>query len=147
MRRTTRLVAALVTAACLLAACGAGDAAEPGPMGVGRGVYGSLCHTCHGSRGQGGTGPALAEVHLDFPTCAEQIEWIHLGSNKWREAHGDMYGARDKPIQGGMPSMEETFSGEEIAAVALFERVEYGGRPLEATAADCEVELPPPATG
>lgn len=138
-----RLAAALLVLAVVIAACGAGEVVEPGPLGVGRGIYGDVCSTCHGNRGQGGTGPALTEVDLDFPACSDHIEWVHLGSDKWRRANGDTYGARDKPIQGGMPSMEDRFDDDEIAAVVLFERVEYAGLPPEAAAADCAVSLEP----
>lgn len=135
-----------VLLALVLAACGGGQAAPPGPLGVGRGIYGDVCSACHGNRGQGGTGPSLAEVDLDFPACADQMEWIHLGSDLWRDTHGDTYGARNKPVEGGMPSMQTTFSDAEIAAVALYERTEFAGLPLEETAADCGVDLAP-ATG
>jgi mono/diheme cytochrome c family protein len=141
MRRFSMLTAAVV-AASVLAACGGGEPVDPGPLGVGRDVFGDMCSACHGDRGQGGTGPALDEVDLDFPACADQIEWIHLGSERWRETYGDTFGARARPVEGGMPSMEATFSDSEIAAVALYERTEFAGLPLEETAADCGVVLP-----
>lgn len=144
--RSLAAIVAFAAIAMLLAACGGGTVGEPGPLGVGRGVFGDLCSTCHGDAGQGGTGPALSEVDVVFPSCAEHIEWVHLGSDGWLEAHGDTYGATDKPVQGGMPSMEETFTDEEIAAVVVFERTEYAGLPLEETAADCGVTLPTPPT-
>jgi len=139
-RRSPAAAVVLVLAAALLAACG--GESEEGPVDVGRGVYGDMCSTCHGDAGQGGTGPALGETDAVFPSCTDHIEWVTLGSERWQEAYGDTYGATDKPVQGGMPSMEDRFTAEEIAAVVLFERVEYAGLPLEETAADCGITLP-----
>jgi mono/diheme cytochrome c family protein len=140
-RRSPAAAFVLVLAAVSLAACG-GESGG-GPLDVGRGVYGDMCSTCHGDAGQGGTGPALGETDVVFPACGDQIEWVTLGSDRWQEAYGDTYGATDKPVQGGMPSMEDRFTAEEIAAVVLYERVEYGGLSPEEAAADCGITLPP----
>ncbi len=106
--------------------CGSGSTA-PESLRLGRGVYGDRCSACHGSRGQGGVGPSLAGVRDTWPTCADHQEWIALGSEDWKSVHGPVYGANDTPITKVMPGHAQTLSPDEIAAVATFERVEYGG--------------------
>ena len=82
-------------------------------------------------------GPALSSVMETWPGCADHIEWVRLGSQGWREAHGDTYGATDKPVKGGMPPLGGALTDDEIAAVAAFERVRYGGGDPESVLADC----------
>lgn len=106
--------------------CGPGSAA-PAALRLGRSVYGDRCSACHGNRGQGGVGPSLSEVRTTWPICAEHQEWIALGSEGWKTEHGAVYGASDTPITKVMPGHAQTLSADEIAAVAAFERVEYGG--------------------
>lgn len=132
-RRTT--LALLVVLA--LAGCG-GDAADD-PLADGIRVYGRMCSACHGNQGQGGVGPPLASVAEEFPSCAEHIEWVTLGSDGWSDAHGETYGATEKPVTGGMPAFGATLSADEIAAVAAFERHRHAGVPLEVVLADCGV--------
>jgi mono/diheme cytochrome c family protein len=131
-------VAALLAA--LLAACGGSAASEPGPIDVGRDVYGSVCSACHGEVGQGGTGPELGTVAETFPSCNDHLRWVTLGSERWSAEVGDTYGATDKPVVGGMPENGETLTDEEIAAVVVFERVRYGGLELVEAATDCGME-------
>ncbi len=50
-----------------------------------------------------------------------------MGSEGWKSAHGLVYGANDTPITKVMPGHAQTLTSDEIAAVAAFERVEYGG--------------------
>ncbi|MCZ7532833.1 MAG: cytochrome c [Acidimicrobiia bacterium] len=125
----------------LLAACGGAEASDS-PLRQGREVYGNICSACHGSNGQGGIGPALADVAKTFPSCDEHVEWITLGSDQWKIVHGDTYGANDSPIEQVMPGQGATLSAEQIKAVAAYERVFYGGMD-EGTALDeCGVSTP-----
>ena len=57
MRSTIPTLASLAAAAALLAGCapGAHETATSGAQ-----IYSDLCSACHGDRGQGGVGPALA---------------------------------------------------------------------------------------
>jgi mono/diheme cytochrome c family protein len=138
VRRT--LLLALVLA---LLAAGCGGSGEADPLADGSRVYGRMCAACHGSQGQGGIGPALDSVVDTFPSCADHMAWVRLGSDRWQEAHGPTYGAPERPVTGGMPGFEARLSAEEIAAVAAFQRVRHGGAPPEASLAECGV----PAVG
>lgn len=126
----------LLVAVTLVASCG-GE--ETDPFRRGRSIYGNVCSTCHGQAGEGGVGPALDTVTQFWPGCADQVEWITLGSEGWRSAHGDTYGAVAREIKGGMPAQGENLTTEEIRAVAAFERIQYGGADREATLAECGV--------
>ena len=106
--------------------CGPGTT-TPEALRAGRGVYADTCSTCHGNRGQGGVGPSLAEVRDTWPSCDDHQQCIALGSEGWKAEHGPTYGADDTPITKVMPGQAETLTPDEIAAVAAFERVEYGG--------------------
>lgn len=135
----TALIA--VVCAVLLVGCGGGNTAGS-PLAQGRDIYGARCSACHGSRGEGGTGPSLKEVTSTFPSCADHIEWVTLGSNRWKDIHGDTRGTTAAAVEGGMPSHEEILSADEIALVAAFERIAYGGQAEDATLADCGVAAP-----
>lgn len=112
---------------------------DPGAVRSGRGVYGDRCSSCHGDAGQGGVGPSLANVLTTWPSCDDQMEWIALGSEGWKKTHGPTYGADDTEITKPMPGHADTLSAEEIAAVAAFERIEYGGGDAEAELAACGI--------
>jgi mono/diheme cytochrome c family protein len=105
---------------------------------AGAAIYDAGCAVCHGATGGGGAGPAMAggAVLATFPeaACASQIEWIALGSADWPDA---TYGANDTPVAGGMPGFEGQLTELEIAQVALFERVEFGGLDVEAAETAC----------
>jgi mono/diheme cytochrome c family protein len=103
------------------------DTGTPAALRTGRGVYGDRCSSCHGDAGQGGVGPSLYNVLSTWPSCDDHKEWIALGSEGWKQAHGPTYGANDIEITKPMPSHSDKLSDDEIAAVAAFERVEYGG--------------------
>lgn len=103
-------------------------------------MYGNVCSVCHGDAGQGGVGPELTGVTETFPLCAEQIEWISLGSEQWKQTHGETYGAQDKPVAGAMPAHAETLTPREIAAVAAWERSTYGGVSEQAALDECGIE-------
>lgn len=116
--------------------CAPGEAA-PEALRNGRGVYGDRCSSCHGDAGQGGVGPSLENVLNTWPSCVDQMEWIALGSEGWKKAHGPTYGANHTEITKPMPGHADTLSDEEIAAVAAFERVEYGGGDADTELAAC----------
>ena len=107
-------------------------------LALGSGQY-SGCVACHGGNGEGGVGPAFTggAVLATFPTgtCNEHVEWIRLGTSGWPD---DTYGATNKPVGGGgnMPAFGN-LTDEQLAAVALYERVQFGGQPLEEAEADC----------
>ena len=108
-------------------------AGEETPLVIGGEVYASRCSSCHGSSGGGGSGPALTDVLATWPDTADHVAWVRLGTQNWP---GDTYGATEKPLGGGgvMPSHPD-LTNEEIAAVVLYERVQFGG----STEADEEV--------
>ena len=100
---------------------------------------------CHGPGGGGVanfpafTGGALLST---FPEgqCAAQIEWIALGTAGWPDP---TYGATEKPVGGSgavMPGFAGSLSEQEIAAVALYERVAFGGQELAAALVDCGLD-------
>lgn len=101
-------------------------------------IFAASCAVCHGAAGQGAVGPALAGSALleTFPegSCDSHISWVTLGSIGWPE---DTYGATNKPVQGGMPPAALTLTEEEIAQVALYERVALGGQDEAAGEEDC----------
>lgn len=116
------------------------------PLRLGAGLYtvdaSPNCASCHGGAGEGGTGPALSggAVLATFPTCADHIQWVALGTNRWRDEVGPTYGATAKPVGGGgvMQSYEDSgLTLEEIAAVVLFERVNFGGQSRAEAETDC----------
>lgn len=122
--------------AVALAACG-GE--ETDPFRLGRSTYGNVCAACHGQAGQGGVGPALDNVLEVWPDCADQVEWITIGSEGWLAAHGDTYGATAREVEGGMPAQGGSLSDQEIRRVAAFQRIQYGGADLETTFTACGV--------
>jgi len=110
---------------------------------LGTEVYNAAgCVACHGVGGSGVanfpafTGGALLAT---FPSnsCSSQVSWIGLGTNGWPDP---TYGATEKPVGGSgavMPSFASTLSAEEISAVAVYERVAFGGQDLDAALVDC----------
>ena len=111
------------------------------------------CPACHAGDGTGGAGVAFIGGGLlsTFPggSCDEQIDFIRLGTAGWPDP---IYGATEKPVGGFglMPSFGGTMTDEQLAAVALYERVEFGGQPLEEAELDCgldEGEGSPEAAG
>lgn len=101
------LVVVLGLTGLVLVACGSDDAA-PVPsdpvLAQGQQVYKARCQSCHGSKGQGGTGMKLAgRMTSVFPDIADQIDVIAEG-------------------RGSMPGWKNELSAEEIEAVARYER-------------------------
>ncbi|MGH8912455.1 MAG: c-type cytochrome [Acidimicrobiia bacterium] len=92
------------------------------------------CAGCHGAQGQGsGTFPALTGVLTTFGSCADHIEWVTLGSAGFSGTYGDT----NKPLAGGMPTFGNSLTAEQIASVAAFERVRFGGANPDEVLADC----------
>ena len=102
------VVVVVLALAGLIVACGSNGAA-PVPtdpvLATGQQVYKAHCQTCHGAKGQGGTGMKLAggRVAADFPNIADQIKVISIGKSS-------------------MPAWKNSLSAEEIEAVARYER-------------------------
>ena len=105
----------------------------------GAGIY-TQCQACHSSDGSGGAGPAFVGGSLltTFPSgsCVDQIEWIALGTVGFPDP---TYGANDKPVGGFgvMPGFASSLNPEQIAEVALYERVQFGGQDLAEAEVDC----------
>jgi mono/diheme cytochrome c family protein len=132
-----QLVRCAILAVVGLSACASPDTSDP--ITRGREVYGRICSACHGAGGEGGVGPSLRTVLDTWPDCADQIEWVTIGSEGWTAAHGPTYGATGKPVKGGMPAHRALLEPDEIAAVSAFERVRYGGADEAATLAGCGI--------
>lgn len=139
MLRPLGLVVAVAIA--LGVACGSSGPAAP-ELRAGRETYGDVCSACHGSRGQGGVGPALDQVLETWPSCDDHQRWIALGSEGWKAEVGPTYGATDVAITDVMPGQAGSLTEREIAEVAAFERVEYGGGEVDAVLADCGLGKP-----
>jgi hypothetical protein len=102
----------------------------------------ATCAACHGEGGGGAgnfpgfTGGALLQT---FPPgqCQAQVDWVTLGTADWPES---TYGATEKPVGGSgaqMPGFQGALSEEEIRAVVLYERVQFGGQSLDEALVDC----------
>jgi mono/diheme cytochrome c family protein len=114
-----RALAVFVIGACIvLAACSsgheAGKSATPeltpaqqadAALVAGRRVWIDNCARCLGPAGQGGVGPKLADgkVVRDFPTVAEQVEFVRNG-------------------RGIMPAWKNLLSDEQVQDVVQFTR-------------------------
>lgn len=109
-------------------------AAEEGPLAAGGEVYGISCSGCHGGSGGGGSGPALSggAVVETFARPVDQVTWVALGSTGFRDAGESSYGDTSKPIVGGMPGQAESMDAEDLMAVVLHERAEFGGEAFDA---------------
>ena len=137
MSRLTRLLPLLVVA---VVAAGCAPSDQPEPLRQGRSTYGDVCSVCHGARGEGSVGPSLENIIETWPRCADQVEWIALGSEDWRIQHGETYGESDKPVAGGMPAHADQLTVEEMRRVAAFERTEYGGLDPQTALTQCEAD-------
>jgi hypothetical protein len=101
------------------------------------------CDGCHGAQG-GGSGaiPPLTGVTTTFGSCADHIEWVTLGSAGFQAEGRSTYGDTNQAVDGGMPTFGSSLSAEQIAAVAAFERVRFGGASPDETLADCGLAEP-----
>lgn len=98
------------------------------PAQVGAKVYTTKgCAGCHGAKGEGGVGPALAggDAKVTFPNEADHIAWVETGSAPHK---GQPYGDPNRPggqriaQSGGMPGFKGQLTDAEIAAVVAYER-------------------------
>jgi cytochrome c551/c552 len=106
-------------------------------ISAGSAVYSSAgCAGCHGADGGGGTGPAFANVLLTFGSCADNKEWVVLGSAGFQAAGRSTYGDVAKPVAGGMPG-HPGLSEEDLASVVSFQRVVFGGGNADEVLVDC----------
>lgn len=105
---------------------------EPGPIELGAEVYaGKGCSGCHGAGGGGaGAVPALDLVAEHFAQPADMIAWVALGSAGFQAAGIDEY-APGIPVAGGMPAFADSLTAEELMAVVLHERYQYGGEEFD----------------
>ena len=105
---------------------------------AGGAVTGVNCAGCHGAGGQGsGTFPGLTGVLTTFGVCEDHIEWVGLGSSGFQSAGNNSYGDTSKPIAGAMPGFSSNLTEEQVAAVAAFERVRFGGGDPDEVLIDC----------
>ncbi len=109
-------VVAVMSVALFIGACASappevpvGPDGEPDPVLVsGREVYAARCSSCHGSAGDGGSGPRLAGVVADvFPDPGDQALVIREG--------------RDN-----MPGFDSRLSDDQIDAVVRYTREVLG---------------------
>ena len=109
-----------------------------GEIYAGAGAPGVNCAGCHGANGQGsGAFPALTGVLTTFGACEDHELWVTLGSTGWRDQVGPNYGDTNKPVTQGMPAFAGSLTEEQIAAVAAFERVRFGGATPDEALVDC----------
>jgi mono/diheme cytochrome c family protein len=97
-----------------------------GALDVGAQIF-AKCASCHGSNGEGVSGPALTGVGETFADPVDQAHWVTLGSTGWQQDVGNTYGDPDKPVTGGMPAWGEELTPEELMSVVAYERSEFGG--------------------
>ena len=122
----------------LVAGCASGPESLGDPnLDAGRATYGRICSSCHGGTGAGASAPALTSILETFPDCDTQIQWVTLGSERWKEEVGPVYGAPGKEITAIMPSFDAVLTDEEIRQVVSFERMRFGGGEMDAVLADC----------
>jgi mono/diheme cytochrome c family protein len=106
---------------------------------AGAAIY-AQCAACHSADGSGGVGPAFAggAVLATFPSgqCTDHISWVGLGTANWPEP---TYGATNISVGGVgvMPGFAGSLSEQQLAEVSLYERVQFGGQPLEEAEVDC----------
>lgn len=112
--------------------------AEGEAIYMGTGVSGVNCSGCHGVSGGGGAGPPLNAVVTTFGSCQDQVEWVTIGTPGFQAAGRSTYGDTGKPVGGGgvMPP-HQSLSAEQVASVAVFERVRFDGADPETTLTDC----------
>ena len=112
--------------------------AEGEAIYMGTGVSGVNCSGCHGVSGGGGAGPPLTAVVTTFGSCQDQVEWVTIGTPGFQAAGRSTYGDTGKTVGGGgvMPP-HQSLSAEQVASVAVFERVRFDGADPETTLTDC----------
>lgn len=110
-------------------------------VAIGGEVYAANCAACHMANGAGGAaGPQLSggAVVSTFSSCEDHRTWIALGTAGWTAQVGSTYGDLNKPTGGfgNMPGFAN-LSEEDLASVALYERVVFGGANADDALVDC----------
>lgn len=136
--RIRALVLAMLTAVVVACASGPESLGDPN-LDAGREIFGRVCSSCHGGTGAGASAPALTSVLETFPDCETHRQWVTLGSERWKEEVGPVYGAPGKEITAIMPSFEAILTEEEIQEVASFERFRFGAGEMAAVLTDCGI--------
>ncbi len=100
-------------------------------LALGATLYATNCSGCHGAGGEGGTGRPLDQVLTVFPNPEDHLIWIRDGNAALdpgrpygapavgRKAHTEGYGT--------MPGFGGALDADQIAAIARYERVTFGG--------------------
>jgi len=110
-------------------------AKEPGPLAQGTTAYAS-CAACHGAGGGGGgANPALNNGQLlsDFPNIADQVKWVLLGTQGFKDAGIPTYGVNNKPVGGSgavMPGWG-SLTAAQLVGVIRHERTVFGGEKFD----------------
>jgi mono/diheme cytochrome c family protein len=128
----------------------AGGGTDYVAMGAGLFTGGPACVGCHGSAGEGGSGPALTGVLATFSSCLDHIEWVTKGTTGFQSEGRTTYGDLGTPVGArgvAMPSFASQLNAEQIAAVAAYERVRFGGAPVDETLEACGLVTPAPEEG
>jgi len=128
----------------------AGGATDFLAMGAGLFTGGPACAGCHGAAGEGLSGPPLAGVVATFSSCLDHIEWVTKGTTGFQGEGRTTYGDLGTPVgatSARMPSFGSQLSPEQIAAVAAYERVRFGGAPVDETLVACGLVTPEPEEG
>ena len=110
-------------------------------VALGGEVYAANCASCHMANGAGGAaGPQLSggAVVSTFSACSDHQTWVALGTAGWSAEIGATYGDTNKPTGGfgNMPGFG-SLTEEQIATVALYERVVFGGANADDALVDC----------
>ena len=97
------------------------------PIQQGAQLYAKNCAVCHGAKGEGGVGPALAggDAKITFPNEADHINWVDTGSiSKKGQTYGDpnRSGGQRVAKVGAMPPFKGTLTDAQIKNVVTFER-------------------------
>ena len=111
---------------------------------------GPACMNCHGGAGEGLSGPPLTGVVATFSSCLDHIEWVTKGTAGFQAEGRTTYGDLGTPVgatSAVMPSFGSQLNPEQIAAVAAYERVRFGGASVDATLEDCGLVTPEPEEG
>ena len=123
-------------------------------IGLGEGIYagtvvsGVNCAGCHGAGGGGGVGPALTGVLTAFSSCTDHLEWVRVGTtglpSTWPV---DIRRHRQAVGGGGVMPPNASLSADQLAAVAAFERVRFGGGDTDQVLEDCGLVTPEEGDG
>lgn len=110
---------------------------EGDPLVIGAEVYSSAgCAGCHGADGGGGAGAQVNEGNViqTFADPLDQVHWLAFGAPGGARDDGT-YGDEDRPggarnvdeLPGVMAAYADQLSPEELGAVIMYMRSEFGG--------------------